>query len=149
MRYRDLLSAYIFLLIIISCKGSGSRFSLEIREYGGAAGITIYYMVTNKSVQVDYNCELKNCRRETVYKRDLDKRQSDSIYYFIQALHMDSLRAEYKPKGFVEDGLVTYITLHEFGLPTKSVMLDNRNTPTTDALLKFIVGLVPERFRHF
>jgi hypothetical protein len=136
-------------MTMIGCNEREPGFALEIKKYGGATGITIYYLVSDKSVQVDNNCELENCKRKTVYKRDLDKRQSDSVYFFIQSLYMDTLHEEYRPTGLVEDGQVTSINICGLGLPTKSVMLDNRNTPTTDALLNFVVGLVPEKFRHF
>jgi hypothetical protein len=149
MRNRNLFSAFIFFVIIISCKGNGSDFSLEIKNFEGAAGITIYYLVTDKSVQVDYDCDLQDCKRKTLYKRNLNKQQSDSIYPFIRSLRLDSLKAEYKPNGMVFDGLVSYVKLSGSGLPTKSVTLFNQNTPATDALFKFVFGLVPNKFHHF
>jgi hypothetical protein len=149
MRYRVLLSTFIFGIIAISCNENGLEFSVEIKNYAGAEGITIYYIVTNKSVHVDYVCDQQNCKRKTLYKRDLDKRQSDSIYRFIQSLHLDTLKSAYKPDGIVFDGLVTYLKLRGSGLPNKSVTLDNQSTPATDSLFRFLGGLVPEKFRNY
>lgn len=144
-------------LLVIQCKTKSkehyqSTFSIEVRHFAGAAGLTIYYIVNERSVQVDTDCDFENCKRKTVYKRELRSEESDKVLEGLQGLRLDTLKKEYRPKGIVFDGLVSSIKIHGSKLPDKEISIDNVNLPATDSLYRLIDGLIvikKYQFYHF
>jgi hypothetical protein len=115
-------------------------------------GLTIYYIVDDKSIMVDTNCDLENCKRKNVYKRSLTSAQSDSLFQALKSLQLDTLKTSYKPKGMVFDGLVSTIKLRGSEFPNKDISIDNVDLPTTDSLYRILDRLILEKkyqFYHF
>ena len=152
MRLPKLFIIATLSLLTINCRTNSNKVSIEIRHFAGAAGLTIYYLLGDNYVQVDTDCDFQDCKRKTVYKRDLNPQQSDSLFNALQTLRLDTLKRNYKPKGIVFDGLVSSIKLRGSGLPDKDVSIDNVDLPATDSLYKIIDRLILEKkyqFYHF
>jgi len=135
-----------FLIVVTSCNFNDRKsFSLTVKHYGGGAGITIIYSLDENGLQVDTNCDLANCKQETVYKRTFTNAESDSILKVLNSLKLDTLKKSYQYQGHYDDGLYTEIKMkHGFFSSHKSTF-DNFATPTTDTLFAFIDKLVIER----
>ena len=142
MRHFKLIIVTILSLLTINCRTSSNRVSIEIRHFAGAMGLTIYYLIGDKFVQVGTNCDFENCKRKTVYKRELTRGQSDSLFSILQSLRLDTLKNSYKPKGMILDGLVSSIKIAGTGLPNKEIDIDNVDLPTTERLYRAIDKLI-------
>ena len=144
-------------MLTIQCKtktSSANRhgFSIEIEHFAGAMGLTLYYIANGKYVQVDMNCDLENCERKTLYKRELSAKESDDLFKKLQALKLDTLKKSYRPDGMVLDGLVSSIKVHGPDLANSEISIDNVNLPTTDSLYQIIDKFVLTKkyqFHHF
>ncbi len=128
--------------LMFNCKTKSERFSIEVRHFAGAPGLTIYYIVNDTYVQVDTDCDLQDCKRKTVYKRSLTQEQSESLLENLKSLHLDTLRKTYEPKEMIFDGLFTTIKLQGPDLPTKTISINNVELPTTDSLYRIIDNLI-------
>ncbi len=152
MRLSKLFIIATLSLLTINCRTNSSKLSIEIRHFAGAAGLTIYYLVGDNYVQVDTDCDFQDCKRKAVYKRDLNPQQSDSLLKALQALRLDTLKNNYKPKGMVFDGLVSSIKIRGAGLPNKNISIDNVDLTATDSLYRIIDKLILTKkyqFYHF
>lgn len=131
---------------------NSNRVSIEIQHFAGGIGLTIYYLVDDKSLQVDTDCDFQDCERKTVYKRGLTSEQSDSLFKTLQSLRLDTLKNSYSPAGIVDDGLVSSIKFGGSGLPNKEISVDNVDLPVLDSLYKTIDKLILTKkyqFYHF
>lgn len=152
MRLSKLFIIATLSLLTINCRTNSGKFSIEIRHFAGAASLTIYYLVGDNYVQVDTNCDFQDCKRKTVYKRDLNPQQSDSLLKTLQTLRLDTLKNNYKPKGMVFDGLVSSIKIRGAELPNKNISIDNVYLAATDSLYRIIDKLILTKkyqFHHF
>lgn len=139
-------------MLTVNCSTNSNKFLVEIRHFAGAAGLTIYYLISENKVQVDTDCDFQDCKRKTLYVRDLNAEQSGSLFQALKALHLDTLKNNYRPKGMVFDGLVTAIKIRGDGLPSKEISIDNVELPATDSLYKLIDRLILTKkyqFYHF
>lgn len=130
------------MLLATSCNiGDRQHFSLTIKHYAGAYGITVIYDLDQNGLRIDSNCDLANCEEKTVYKRKFTEKEGDSIYTFINSLRLDTLKSAYETKGIM-DGFSTKVSFKKSLFSSKSSTFDNFNTPATDSLFKFIDNLV-------
>jgi hypothetical protein len=139
-------------LLTTQCRTSSNRISIEIRHFAGAMGLTIYYLVTDKFVPVDTDCDFQDCKRKTVYKQDLTSEQSDGLFNSLQSLRPDTLKKSYTPEEIIFDRLVSSIKLRGSGLPNKEISIDNVDLPATDSLYRIIDRLIlikKYQFYHF
>ena len=128
--------------ILTSCNSDGRRhFSLTIKHFAGAAGLTLIYTINENDLQIATNCDLENCKQKTVYKRTFTKNESDSIFNFITSIQLDTLKPKYETKNML-DGLFTKITISKGFLSSHTSTFDNFSTPTTDTLFNYIDNLV-------
>ena len=107
MRLRKLHIIFILCLVTFQCRTQPDRFSIEIKHFSGAVGLTLYYSLNDKLVKVDMDCDFENCKKKTVYKRAISKLESDSVLRLLQSLRLDTLKKEYHPEGMVLDGLAS------------------------------------------
>ena len=142
MQLSKIVIIILLTVLTIQCKTNSNQFSIEIQHYGGAAGITTYFIVNDKSFQVDTDCDLEDCKRTTVYKRYLTSEQRDSLLQALVSLRLDTLKSTYKPEGLVFDGLVSSIKVRGSRLPHIDVSIDNVELPATDSLYKIIDRLI-------
>lgn len=144
------LNILIIFLVVAGCNSDGRKsFSINVRHFSGAVGLTLIYSIDQNTIQVDTNCDFANCKEQTVYKRNLTKGESDSTFYFIASLHLDTLKSSYKTKG-ISDGLYTKIKIKNKFLSSYTSTFDNYSTPTTDTLFKYIDNLVKQnKYRFF
>ena len=152
MQLQKLFIIATLSLLTTNCRTNSNKISIEIRHFAGAAGLTIYYLLGDNFVQVDTDCDFQDCKRKTVYKRDLNPQQRDSLFKALQTLRLDTLKSDYKPKRMVFDGLVSSIKLRGSGLPDKNISIDNVNLPATDSLYRIIDRLIlvkKYQFYHF
>lgn len=152
MRLLKLFIIATLSLLTINCRTNSNKVSIEIRHFAGAAGLTIYYLVSDNFVQVDTDCDFQDCKRKTVYKSDLNPQQRDSLFKALHTLRLDTLKNNYKPKGMVFDGLVSSIKLRGSGLPDKDISIDNVDLPATDSLYRIIDRFIlvkKYQFYHF
>jgi len=132
----------ISILLATSCTGDGRQnFSLIIKHYAGAIGLTVIYNLNEKGLQVSTNCDLENCTEKIVYNKTFTKNESDSIYKFINSLQLDTLKSSYKTEGIM-DGLFTKLSFKTGFFSYHSTTFDNFNTPTTDTLFRFVDNLI-------
>lgn len=130
------------LIVATSCNNGGRQnFSLTIKHYAGAAGLTLIYEINENGLKVDTNCDLEKCKQKTVYKRTFTKNESDTIYKFINSLQLDTLKSSYETKGIL-DGLFTKLSFKKGFVSSHSSTFDNFDTPTTDTLFRFVDNLV-------
>src|SRR5688500_6999723 len=133
------------LLVITSCKCSDKRsFSVTVSHYSGAAGITITYSINEKGLQVDTNCDLANCKENTVYTRAFTKSESDSIVSILRSLKLDTLEKLYQYQGYYDDGFYTIVKMRQGLFSSHKSTSENTSTPTSDSLFSFIDNLVTE-----
>ncbi|MEQ1797359.1 MAG: hypothetical protein ABL872_05365 [Lacibacter sp.] len=142
MRQPLLLVLAIPCFLIFQCNTNPNKVSIEIRQFAGAAGLTIIYLIDDKSIRIDTNCDLENCKRKTVYTRDLTDEQSNSLFHSLKSLQLDTLKTEYNPQGLVFDGLISSIKLGGSELPNKNISIDNVDVPVIDSLYKIIDRLI-------
>ena len=142
--------ATVLLLLMTSCNNNGRKdFSLTIKHYAGAAGLTLIYDIDENGLKIKTNCDLENCKQKTVYKRTFTKNESDSIYWFFNSLQIDTLKPSYETKS-VWDGLFTKLTFKKGLFSSHSSTFDNFNTTTTDTLFKFVDNLVlAKKYRFY
>ena len=136
-------SVIIFFLGWTSCKEYGRQnFSLTIDHYGGAAGVSIVYLIDNNGLKVKTNCDLANCKEATVFTRTFSKTESDSIIAILNSLMLDTLKKSYKYQGYYDDGYFTEIKLRNGLFFSHKSTFENLSTPTVDSLNSFIDKLV-------
>jgi hypothetical protein len=132
----------VLLLLATSCNKDGRQdFSLTIKHYAGAAGLTLIYDINENGLKVETNCDLQDCKQKKVYERRFSKNECDSIYQFIISLHLDTLKSSYETYG-VLDGLFTKLSFKNGFFSSHSSTFDNFDTPTTDTLFRFVDNLV-------
>ena len=142
-------SILAFLFILASCNRDGrNTFSLSIKHYASAAGITIIYSLTEDNLQIDTNCDLENCKQITVYKTSFTRLQSDSIYNFLLSLRLDTLKPQYKTDRMF-DGLVTRLKFTKNIFTSYTSIFNNYSTSTTDTLFKYIDNLISQKKYRF
>jgi hypothetical protein len=152
MRHLKLFILATLSLVTFNCGTNSHKYSIEVRHFAAAMGLTIYYIVDDKSIKVDTNCDLDNCKRKNVYKRSFTSVQSDRLFQALKSLHLDTLKTSYKSKGMVFDGLVSSIKLRGSEFPNKDISIDNVDLPTTDSLYRILDRLILEKkyqFYHF
>jgi hypothetical protein len=139
------LKIYILFIFVLttSCSDNGSKhFSLTVKHYAAAAGVTIIYSINNIRLQVDTNCDLVDCKEATVYKRVFSKAESDSIIASLKLLRLDTLNSSYKYQGYYNDGFYTEIRLRNGLFSSHSSTFNNVSTRTADSLNVMIDKLV-------
>jgi hypothetical protein len=152
MRLRKFSVIATFCLFAFHCGTNSNRYSIEIRHFAGAWGLTVYYLVSDKAIQVDTDCDFQNCKRKTVYKRDLTKELSDSLFEVLLALRLDTLKESYEPQLWIADGLNSTVKIRGTKFPNKDVSIDNVNVPARDTLYNVIDRLILTKkyqFHHF
>lgn len=149
MRFTKALLIITLGLQLFSCGNRHPRYSIEIRRYSGAFGISTYYTATDSSIIVDIDCELVNCKRKTLYRRMLTTVQSDSLTTNIKKLRLDTLKASYLPSHVVSDGLELFIRVRGSELPNTDVYINNTHLPVIDSLNKIMDGLILTKIRYF
>jgi len=138
-----------FITFVFATGCSRNNFSLTIKHYAGAAGLTLIYQLDENGLQIDTNCDLEDCKQKTIYSRAFSRSESDSILNFLNSLHLDTLKSLYQTKG-VLDGLVTRLKFGKGLFSLQSSTFENFNTPTTDTLFKFVDNLIPaKKFRFY
>jgi hypothetical protein len=144
-----IIITFITFVFATSCKNDGrSNFSLTIKHYAGAAGLTLIYQLDENGLQIDTNCDLENCKQKTIYSRAFSRSESDSILSFLNSLQLDTLKPLYQTKG-VWDGLVTRLKFRKSLFSSQLSTFENFNTPTTDTLFKFVDNLIPPKKYRF
>ena len=114
------------------------RFSIEVKHFNGGVGAENIYLINDKYVQVETNCDFQDCDRKIVYKRKLSRIQSDSIFHLLKSLRLDTLKENYRPARIVLDGLESSSTFRGSRLKNKTVYINNRNIKATDSLYSII-----------
>ena len=131
------------LFVVTSCNHSDrENFSLTAKHYGGAAGVTIIYLIDENGLQVDTNCDLANCKQATVYNRPFTKAESDNVLKVLNSLKLDTLKKSYKYQGYYNDGFLTEIKLRKGLFSSHKSTFYNIYTPTADSLNAYIDKLV-------
>jgi hypothetical protein len=152
MQYLKLFISVVISLVMCNCASNSNKYSVEIRHFAGAAGLTIYCTIDEEFIKVDTDCDFENCKRKNVYTRSLTPGQSDSLFQSLKALQLDTLRTSYKPEGMIFDGLVSSIRIRGSGLPNKEISIDNVDLPATDSLYTIVDRLIlvkMYKFYHF
>jgi hypothetical protein len=139
----------ISFLYFFSCKRfDNGEFLVEVTQYGVAAGETAIYTVSNTELEVVTNCDLANCKEETVYSRTLNKNESEQFHNLLLSLQIDTLRKKYHLERYYDDGYYIKVKLDGDRVPSRTVELNNINTYATDIILQQINSLITEkRFR--
>lgn len=137
-------------LLVTSCKNNGRQdFALIIKHYAGGPGLTLIYDLNENGLKVETNCDLENCKQRIVYKRKFTKKESGSIYSFLNSLKLDTLKSSYEAKGIL-DGLFTKLTFKKGFFSSHTSTFDNFRTKTTDTLFKFVDNLVlTKKYRFY
>jgi hypothetical protein len=129
-------------LALFQCTGGRKEYRIEIRHFAANAGMILYYSLNDHYIQVETQCELKDCKRETVYKRVFLKGQSDSIFRLLEKIQLDTLHQDYHSRTPEKGGLTTSIEISGDDLPEKKVQLTNMRIPATDSLFNLIDRLI-------
>lgn len=142
MHIHKLFSLPVLILLLLCFGPATPKYAIERRYYDLSEGVTIYYLVNDQSVKVDIDCDFEDCSRKNVYLRKLSPAQSDSLLQTLKVLHLDTLKANYKPKAKIYDGFASLIKLRGPNIPDKEISINNVHVPVIDSLQKIIDGLI-------
>lgn len=130
------LFAVIIVLLFYGCRqAANGSFTLTVKHYGAAAGITKVYKVTNQEISLETDCDFQDCKSEQVYKRPLTKAESDSFYQFLTTSGIDDLKAKYINED-VLDGLQSNINYNIPGLGSDDIEIINVEVPVAERLYR-------------
>jgi hypothetical protein len=146
---RKLIMFLFSLILLISggCKSNDRSYSINIRHFAGAAGLTRIYEINERGIVVKTNCDFENCKEMVLYKCEFRKSQADSILNIVSSLHLDTLKNNYSTD--MDDGLYSEIKLN-IGVSDKKIGLSNYKLPSIDSLFRLIDNQIPiSKYRFY
>ena len=125
----------LICLILHGCKSNDKSYSINIKHFAGAVGLTRIYEINEKGIVLKANCDFENCKERILFKCEFRKSQADSILNIVSALRLDTLKNNYSTD--MDDGLYSEIKLN-IGASDKKIGLSNYKLPSTDSLFRLV-----------
>ena len=127
--------------ITFSCKTDDRKsFSLSL-EYSSPWAYPTKYTLTQNSITVNGVLQRSDKQTKDVYKRELTKNESDSIYNFLKSVTYDTLKESYQNPNFFDGTDIIFMISGEQH-KSKKVLVYMRSTKVTDTLEFLVQGQV-------
>ena len=152
MKQTYLFFAIIFLSAFSPQKGMRKKFNIEIYyESNNYAGIKIYLNQDRINI-AECSGTKWGCKNAKIsYKKELSKNQSDTIYWTLRELNLDTLKSVYNFQNTTEvsvyDGRYGHYTFSGDGMKLIKTTTYAMSTPAIDSLENLINRMiVPEKY---
>ena len=140
LKLQSMKLLFILSLIVFyfGCQESADgTFSVTVKHYAAAAGITKVYKITTHEISLKRDCDFQGCETIEIYKRPLEKTESDSVYRFLMKSGINDLKSKYVNDD-VMDGFQSDISYTVSGLGSNHIQITNVEVPVAERLYREI-----------